>query len=419
MATISYSIPKQQQKKDGTFRIRYRVTQNRQSAYLSTEYYVNEKQLTKDLKLKEKNFVYNRVMNDLTLIRDEFNNHPRKYAPMDAKSIADDIKLLINGKSPDRIDLNDVINEFISLKEATGKLGTIANYKTFQKRINEFLNNKPTDINSISSETIRKFEVFVRNRPKELGLKRQVRNSGVITQMTMFKAVLNYARNKYNDEDAGSIKIPGDPFKKYAMPERGLPSKRSLPVCEVRHILNYVVEKRSRELGRDFFKISFFLCGINAADIFTMKAPVDGYLEYNRKKTKDKRPDEAYMKIKIQPELEPLLSKYKDETGVRAFNFYLRHLNYLSFAKIINKSLYLIRDDLGMKRLCTYSCRHSWATIAYNDLNISKSDVAACLNHSDSRYVVTDYYIRQDFSRVDKANRKVVDYVLYDKKDEP
>lgn len=415
MATISYSVSEQQQKRDGTFRVRYRVTQNRQSSYLYTEYYVNEKQLTKDFKLKEKSFVYNRVMNDLTLIRDEFNNHPRKYASMDAKSIVEDLKLLIVGKNPDCIYFNEVIDEYISLKEAAGRYGTIANYKIFQKRINEFFDNKPININSITSETVRKFDLFIRNRPREMGLKRNVRNSGVITVMVMFKAVLNYARNKYNDEDTGSIKIPGDPFKKYVMPERGLAPKKSLPIESVRQILNFVVDKRARELGRDFFRISFFLCGVNAADIFTMKAAKNGYLEYNREKTKDKRPDEAYMKIKIQPELEPLLSKYKDETGERAFNFYQRHMNYLSFAKIINKSLYLIRDDLKIERLSTYSCRHSWATIAYNDLNISKSDIAACLNHRDSRYTVTDYYIRQDFTRIDNANRKILDYVLYNK----
>ncbi|WP_158576707.1 phage integrase SAM-like domain-containing protein [Parabacteroides sp. AM08-6] len=415
MATISYSINEQWRKSDGTFRVRYRVTQKRQSSYLSTDYYVNEKQLTKDLKLKPKCYVYNRVMNDLLLIREEFNNHPRKYSCMDSKEIIEELKIIITGKNSEPIYINSVVQEYLSLKEANGKYGTVANYKVFLKRINEFFKGKHTDINTITSKTLREFETYIRNRPKEVGRKRKVNNSGVVTNMVMFKAVLNYARFKYNDEEAGNIKITCDPFKKYIIPERCLPVKRALLVDDLRLVLNFKVSKKAHELGRDFFRISFYLCGINAADIFTMKAPRNGYLEYKREKTKDKRRDEAYMRIKIQPELEPLLMKYKDETGKRAFNFYQRGLAYLSFAKMINKSLYLIRDELGLDRLCTYSCRHSWATIAYNDLNISKSDIAACLNHKDSRYVVTDYYITQDFAKVDAANRKVLDYVLYDK----
>lgn len=52
--------------------------------------------------------------------------------------------------------------------------------------------------------------------------------------------------------------------------------------------------------------------------------------------------------------------------------------------------------------MASYYVRHSWATIA------------AGLGHSQN--TVTDIYINFNIKKVDEANRKVIDYVLYDKK---
>jgi len=60
----------------------------------------------------------------------------------------------------------------------------------------------------------------------------------------------------------------------------------------------------------------------------------------------------------------------------------------------------------------TYTARHSWATIARNKCKISKSDVDECLNHVTSENKLADVYIGKDWSFVDDANRKVLNYVL-------
>ena len=60
-----------------------------------------------------------------------------------------------------------------------------------------------------------------------------------------------------------------------------------------------------------------------------------------------------------------------------------------------------------------YWARHSWATIAA-ELDIPKETIAAALGHSSS--TVTDIYINFDRTKIDRANRQVLDYVLYNKK---
>ena len=63
--------------------------------------------------------------------------------------------------------------------------------------------------------------------------------------------------------------------------------------------------------------------------------------------------------------------------------------------------------------ISTYWARHTWATIAAS-LDIPKETISAALGHEiGSR--VTSIYIDFDQKKVDEANRKVMDYVLYGK----
>lgn len=55
--------------------------------------------------------------------------------------------------------------------------------------------------------------------------------------------------------------------------------------------------------------------------------------------------------------------------------------------------------------------RHTWATIA-SRLDLPKEVISRGLGHSFG-LSVTDIYIDFDNSKVDEANRRVIDYVLY------
>lgn len=63
--------------------------------------------------------------------------------------------------------------------------------------------------------------------------------------------------------------------------------------------------------------------------------------------------------------------------------------------------------------LTTYWARHTWVAIAAS-LDIPKDTIAAALGHGET--TVTDIYIGFDQNKVDAANRKVLDWVLYGKR---
>ena len=152
--------------------------------------------------------------------------------------------------------------------------------------------------------------------------------------------------------------------------------------------------------------------GMNSADLYNATEMKDNTIIYNRTKTKDRRLDKAQMKVDIPKLAQPLIEKYKDETGKRLFNFYQYYVDEKGFNKAINHGLKEIGTLLEIDDLEYYAARHSWATIALNKVGIDKYTVHAALNHVDETMRVTDIYIERDFANENRANAKVVKYVF-------
>ena len=45
-------------------------------------------------------------------------------------------------------------------------------------------------------------------------------------------------------------------------------------------------------------------------------------------------------------------------------------------------------------------------------LNISKDDIDLCLNHVNKAHKMADVYIDKDFTRIDQANRRMIDLLF-------
>lgn len=78
----------------------------------------------------------------------------------------------------------------------------------------------------------------------------------------------------------------------------------------------------------------------------------------------------------------------------------------------INIGLKQIGEELGIDNLQFYSARHSFATIAANDVKIDRYTINLMLNHTDNSMKVTELYIREDFSQINEANSRLLEYVF-------
>ena len=167
------------------------------------------------------------------------------------------------------------------------------------------------------------------------------------------------------------------------------------------------------------FKLIFFFCGINLIDLFNLKDEniVNGRIEYKRAKT-----GKLYS-IKIEKEAQEIIEKYKGVSYL--LNIHDRYKSHKDYMQHLNKGLSKIGEVIGkerngvpkMKPICTslssYWARHSWATIAA-ELDIPKETIAAGLGHNIGS-PITSIYIDFNLKKVDEANRKIIDYILYNK----
>ncbi len=71
--------------------------------------------------------------------------------------------------------------------------------------------------------------------------------------------------------------------------------------------------------------------GMNSVDLFSATNYKNGFIKYNRMKTKDRRNDEAYIEVKVHPFIKPLMKKYAGTKTV--FNFCSRYNDYEGFNK--------------------------------------------------------------------------------------
>lgn len=223
-------------------------------------------------------------------------------------------------------------------------------------------------------------------------------------------------RTVFNDAIEDSI-TSFYPFRRFKI-KGEVTAKRDLSVEELRRLAYYGCEECAVKY-RDYFMLMFYLMGINNVDLCHLKDISKGRLEFHRTKTNH------FFSMKVEPEAMALIEKYRGEEWL------LDILDHWSdptfFLKKMNKHLQKIgpvtRSGLGGKKtytplfpkLTTYYARHSWASIA-SSLDIPIETISAGLGHEYGNRI-TAIYINYDNRKVDVANRKVIDWVLYGKID--
>lgn len=189
--------------------------------------------------------------------------------------------------------------------------------------------------------------------------------------------------------------------------------KRALSLERLRVLMRCEVEEYA-EIYRDMFVLIFMLMGINVVDLHRLRGVTDdGRVEFERAKT------HRLYSIRVEPEAMAIVERYRGRSGLLCISD--RWRDHRSFGKQLNKGIQRIgcsRRGLGGKKQCdgpwaevtSYWARHTWATVAAS-LDVPKETIAAALGHGGD--TVTDIYIDFDRRKVDEANRRVLDWVLY------
>ncbi len=412
MATFKAEVYAHQKKQDGTYNIKIRVTHCKVKRYLATVWYVTKDDLTRSLKIKNQKYV------DLTeaLIRSYRAKCDLLGERLKSMTV-DEVVAYIQREPEDSWDLDIVAyaRDHVRRLQEAGHAGNAKTYSVAINSLVRFMGRERVSIREVNVRMLERWAAWIASQ------------EGVTTgfaphnYLSSLRAIHNRAKREFNDEDAGIIRIPNSPFSHIDMPKQPVPEKRALSLEKMRELAHLAyIDSPYPNTNRfnfaiDMFLLSFGLVGMNEVDLYECKDCKDGRITYERRKTKERRADRARISIKIQPEIMPLVEKYRDPTGEHVFKFQKMYSSIDTFSTAINKGLDRVAKVLGVDRLDFYSARHTWATIAQNDAGIDKWTVHTALNHVDDSTRVTDIYIRKSWDPIDNANRKVLNLVNIDR----
>lgn len=204
----------------------------------------------------------------------------------------------------------------------------------------------------------------------------------------------------------GLIRCTIHPFAYTRLPS---PKPREMDISpeNVRRIISADVSSSRRlTLAKDMFLLSFYLGGINFADI--LRADFSGEkIRYTRKKVATNGGQEVV--IGIQPEASSIIDKYIGKDGRLHFDYKYTDLN---LQRYINQCLKLLAKELGIKGcFAFYSARKSFAQMA-SEIGIPDSVIDYCLGHSDRTRGTIRYYTKVKQRQADIAIRRVIDYAM-------
>ena len=409
MVTFKAEVYAHQRKQDGTYNIKVRVTQNQKKRYLATPWFVTKDDLTRSMKLKNQKYI------DLTddLIRTYRNKCDNLGTKIKAMTVDEVVTYIEKPQEAERWDLDIVqyTRDHIKRLQETGHDGNAQSYKVAINSLVKFLGREKVSISEITVNLLKSWVDWILKQDRvKLGFAPH-------NYLSKLRAIHNMAKKEFNDEGAGIIRIPNSPFSHIDLPKEPVPEKRALTIEQMKKILDlpYITSPYPNtnryNFALDLFILSFALVGMNLVDLYYCECCTDGRITYDRIKTKNRRADHARISIKIQPEIQALVDKYRDPTGKRMFKFYRMYASMTTIHKAVGAGLKKIAEAIGLDELDFYAARHTWATIAQNDAGVDKWTVHTSLNHVDDETKITDTYIRKSWDPIDKANRKVLNLV--------
>lgn len=391
---------------DGYYPVYLRVSHKSDASYIKTSFVVSDRGLKKTYTKTGKEKI---EVSDVKVVREcmnEIAGYVRRLNDVDSDkmTVQEIVRFLQDGET--ELSFSEFAEEYINDMKKADRGNSAENYVMATKRLHEFIGKDNISFNDLTFATLCAWIDSLLDGPRK-------RNLYPTCIKTMYKA----AMLKYNDDDRDIIRIRKNPFERIKIPANRPAKKRSTEIDNIRAFFKTEVRERfnkdltKEKISQDVCKLIFCLAGINTADLYDLplNALQGDLLCYNRKKTRDKSHSGAYTEIRIPSVVKPLFEEYKGTK--RLFLFSERYVSADIFSDVIARGCKEVRLKANLKGITPYSFRHSWATIAVNNCNASMDDVAFALNHS-SRHRVTNIYIRPDYTRIDRLNKKVLDKVF-------
>lgn len=402
MATFKICAPKM--RKDGFYPVYIRVIHRRNSGFIKTDKMVDKKGLSRTGDIKD-TFV-------LSYCSERVNSYLERLNKEDIENwtIKDVISFLEKGE--DDVCFSDYARKYKMDMARKGHERNARNYSLAYQHLERFAGTTKLMFSRFTTK-------FVNDWIESMSGTARAKEMYPVCIRQIFKAAIL----EFNDYDRGIIQIKTNPWPKVKIPAADKSDHRAVSAEEIKKFFDLPLPPTKMinpvpEFARDIAMMVMCLAGINTVDLYHMKKSnySNGILSYNRRKTAKFRADNAYLEIQVPDILKDLFEKYKaDPEDEYLFNFHKRYSSEDAINTNVNGGLRKICTHNNLtESYCVYTFRHSWGTIARNDIKASMYDVAFSMNHS-SAHKVTETYVKPDYSVVSDLNQKVIDFIFYGK----
>ena len=242
--------------------IKIAVNHKGKTAFIPTNVYISEEHWDKTTqKVISKQAKWHGLVVDKMLMEAEEALYKLQYNgqihDVNATELRDMIVATMNGEEPHKVLFVDHYKKVMNSKQN----------KNTRKMYEFALKKVQTALPNVHSMT---FDDFTKETIKTIISNAEADNTKL--------SILCRIGSVFNDAIDNGI-TTNYPLRKIRI-KRPTTKKRSLTLSELQSLFAY------QSFATDMFKLSFFLCGMNTADMFYCLYPTNGRVEYNRQKTK-------------------------------------------------------------------------------------------------------------------------------------
>ena len=401
MATFKTEIRKHQQRADGSYNVKLRITHKRRSRWIPTNIDVTADDLTtRGDKIKTR-AVLDRCEDLLRRVRaDVARLSPFALEEMSVEQVAEWIRKEERGEGW-RLDFFEWGRECV----AGMSEGARGHYTRALHALARYLGRDTLDINELRAMDIRGFGAYLDTEPKaRTSVPKKV--GGVSrTYISALSRLHTLARNCFNDPDAERQLIPRNPFDGYrpapAPKIRG--GQTSLGIEGIQALIDARPEDRRERQAVALFLISFCLMGANLADLYDAP-PVSGDTWiYRRRKVVERKGADAEIRVRVPDCVRPLLAEFPDPTARRWLGLWAWSASRDAATQKVNIYLRRWQARAGMRDFTFYAARHSWGTLAHGRAGFNRDTVDEAMGHNGN-LDLADIYIEKDWDMLNRIN---------------
>lgn len=388
MATLNFKILPQRKKANGRLGIYISLTHRRDVRYISTEFEIDDESQWDNGRVcyRKDAAIMNKRMNYVIGLYQEKLDH----LDVDMYDTCSRLKndLIKEEEEETQLTLKDLLDMRVIELKKEGRLSYAKMNEESAKVIIGIIGNP--FIAYLTRIDIKNLERTMMNRGYS--------NGGIQIKLSHLKAAINAAI------DEKLVKYEDHPFQGFKMPSPE-PRIMDITVHHFQQIKDLKTDSRRINFAKDLFLLSFYLGGINLADL--IKVDLSGnQLSYIRTKTKNHKAGERMTVFAIPEEAREIICRIAPNGKIK----WPTKLNYRQMLSYTYRCFTLLKEELGIPGIFSYySARKTFAQFAFM-LGVKTEVLEYCVGQSVKKNRPIYNYVRVMQHQADAAIRKVIDY---------